>query len=206
MRIIKFLFLLVCLCACAPSNINKGVAPVRNYPVFLRGEENFAALRFNLKAAGREYNALLTLNKKSDAEYKVKMLADFATLVIDADFVNGQLYYKYILGNIFDQRSADTFTDLIKVLLVPPTDFVKATNPGKDGYQIIYRSGAAKNKYYFKGGLSFPYAMDQSGSGFSKKFTFQNYDIYGSTSLPSVITCSTAHGFVDIKLTLISVK
>lgn len=207
MKIIKILTLIVLFCGCTSSVLQQsGTEPVRNYPVFLQEGRVMAAWKFNIKFSGKEYNTILTINKNNDNDYKVKMLADFATIVLDADFKDGQFYYKNVLGGLLDGRSVSTFEDVVRVLLVAPSDFINASNQPDGQYQINFRTKGFMNRYHFKKGVSFPYKLEQIKGTVRKKFMFNDYDIHDNLSLPTVVTCEDGHNIVLITMTLITVR
>ncbi|MDR0734229.1 MAG: hypothetical protein LBG16_00645 [Elusimicrobiota bacterium] len=228
MRVIKIFFVCLCcaaFCACAAGGrraaepaastlsagagedfARKGKEPNRNYPVFLAGERASAAFKFNIKYLGRDYNAVLTINKAQDDAFKIKMLADFATVVIDADFIDGQMRYQYALGNMFDKKALDFFGDIMRVILLPPADFLRSGEGEAGETRTNYRSGDYLNRYYFKKGLSYPYKLEQIKTIVRKKFLFNNYGVYGDTVLPARIICEDAHNIVAVTLDLINIK
>jgi len=214
-KIISFLLIAAALCACSGTRQladggedfkKQGKEPARNYPVFLQGDKNSVAFKLNIKYPGQEFNAALTINKASEDAFKIKVLADFATVVIDADFIDGQMRYKYVLGNMFDKKALDVFESIMRVLLVPPQDFIRASDLPDGQTQVNYRSGDFMNRYYFKKGISFPYKMEQTKITLRKKCSFNDYDVYDDTSLPAKIVCEESPNIVAITLTLINIK
>jgi hypothetical protein len=228
MKAIKIFFVCLCcaaFCACAAGGrgargdaaqaaaagadgdfTRRGKEPNRNYPVFLAGERSSAAFNFGIKYLGREYNAVLTVNKAQDGAFKIKMLADFATVVIDADFIDGQMRYKYVLGNMFDKKALDFFGDIMTAVLLPPADFIRSGAGEAGETQTNYRSGDYLNRYSFKKGLSYPYKLEQIKTIVRKKFLFDDYGVYGETVLPARVICEDTHNVVSITLDLINIK
>jgi hypothetical protein len=193
-------------CASSPDMRRAGKEPPRNYPVFFRDEAVSVAFKMNISAPGVSRSLVLTIGKVTQDDFKIRVLGDFATVVIDAGFKNGEMQYKYLLGNAFDKRALDVFEDTVKVLLVPPADFLRVSYNEAGQLQTNYKRGDFINRYSFKKGLSFPYKLEQIKTTVRKKYSFNDYDIYGSTSLPSVIICEDAHNIGRLTLTLISVK
>jgi hypothetical protein len=134
------------------------------------------------------------------------MLADFATVVADADFIDGQLRYKYVLGNMFDKKALDFLGDIIEVILTPPADFLRSATGEAGETQTNYRSGDYLNRYSFKKGLSYPYKLEQIKTIVRKKILFNDYTVYGDTVLPARIICEDTHNIVSITLDLINIK
>ena len=178
----------------------------RNYPVLLTGGKTSAALKLNIKYPGNNFNGVLTINKAGAGDFKIKLLADFATVVIDGDFIEGKMEYKYVLGNMFEQKALDAFADIMTALLLPPGEFIRASAYEGGQTRINYRRGDWLNRYYFKKGLGFPYKMEQIKTIVRKKFSFNDYEVYGDTSLPARIVVEDTHSLVTITLELINVK
>ncbi|MDR1123250.1 MAG: hypothetical protein LBL61_01275 [Elusimicrobiota bacterium] len=225
MNAIKIFFVCLCcaaFCACASGGrrdaapaasagadedfTRSGKEPNRNYPVFLAGERGSAAFKFNIKYLKRGYNTVLTVNKAQDGAFKIKMLADFATVVIDADFIDGQMRYKYVLGDMFDKKALDFFGDIMRAILLPPEDFIRSGAGEAGETQTNYRAGDYLNRYYFKKGLSYPYKLEQIKTIVRKKFLFDDYTVYGDTVLPARVICEDTHNIVSITLDLINIK
>jgi hypothetical protein len=199
MKMLKLLLLPLLFCACATAGVSR--APQRDYPVFLRQGRALAAFKMDLKAAGKEYNTLLTINETAAGRYKIKMLADFATIVVDADYYGGKFYYQYVLGAVYDKRAVAAFEDVIRVLVDAPADFINATSTTTN-----YRTQGFMNRWHFAQGASEPYKLEQIKGTIRKKLEFLNYKAYGNLRLPSLIICSDAHNLVEIRLTTISAQ
>lgn len=218
MRAIKIISLLLISaaffgCASAPVSVEngedfqkQGKEPPRNYPVFLAGGKNSAAFKFDIKYPGKEFNTVLTINKASENAFKIKMLGDFATVIIDADFIDGQLTYKYVLGNMFDQKALDTFAKLTETLLTRPTDFIRVSAMPDGQTQINYRDGDFMHRFYFKKGISYPYKMERTKTIVRQKYIFNDYRVFDDVVLPAQITLDDTHNIVTITLSLISIK
>ena len=215
-KIISFLLISAALCGCGglpkvaaegeEDFTKQGKEPPRNYPVFLAGDKTSAAFKFNIKYPGKEFNTVLTVNKADGKAFKIKMLGDFATVIIDADFIDGQMQYKYVLGNMFDKKALDVFAKLMEVILMQPDDFIRSSVQPDGQTQINYRNENFLHRYYFKKGLSYPYKMERIKTIVRQKYTFDDYHVYGDTVLPAQVTCEDTHNIVAITLTLISIK
>ena len=205
MKIIKTLLLLLLLGACTTYNTQKGGEPQRNYPVFLQNGLTFAAFKAQAQAKGQNFAALLTL-KRNGEDITVKLTGDFAATLLEADF-NGQTFnYKTVLGDMLDPQVKTAFEDIVKVLVAKQGAFVNYS-AAKDGtYKINYKNEPYTNRYYFKKGLSFPYRLEQLKFVVNKVFTYEDYQVYGQSALPSKITVTDGHGIAEITLTLLSVK
>ena len=215
LKIISLLLISAAFCACASAPFvadqgedfqKQGKEPPRNYPVFLAGGKNSAAFKFDIKYQGKEFNTVLTVNKASENAFKIKMLGDFATVIIDADFIDGQMRYKYVLGNMFDQKTLDTFAKLMEVLLTRPADFIRSTALPDGQTQINYRDGDFMHRFYFKKGISYPYKMERTKTIVRQKYTFNDYRVFDDIVLPAQIMCEDTHNVVNITLGLISIK
>ncbi|MDR0646086.1 MAG: hypothetical protein LBG46_03740 [Elusimicrobiota bacterium] len=209
MRALKLFFIFlfcVLFCACATLLSQNAKEPLRAYPVFLQSGETSAAFKFNIKSlSGHEYNAVLVLNKKENS-VKIKMLADFATVLIDADLNNGNLTYNYVLGNMFDEKALEFLGDIIKIILISPRDFINASNTPEGELRANYRGGGFINRYYFKKEANYPYKLEQIRLTVRKKILFNDYRAYGDINLPREIICEDGHNLVKITLDLISLK
>ncbi|MDR0953116.1 MAG: hypothetical protein LBM71_02855 [Elusimicrobiota bacterium] len=206
MKIIKLLLLSFIFCACSGAALKKTQEPLRSYPVFLQNGQSSAAFKIDFKAMGGQYGGVLLLSRKSDTNVEIRVLADFATRLAEASFDGSKLNFTYILQNTFDAKTTEIFEDIIKVLLVPPQNFTSAYKAASGDGIVNFKSNKFMQRYYFKKGISYPYKLEEIKTIVKKKFLFEDYTVYGDTSLPSVIICKDAHNIAELKLTLISVK
>jgi hypothetical protein len=207
MKLFYIFFSCICFCACAALPNKKNKEPLRAYPVFLQGGQTSAAFKFKVKiSGGNEYNTVLIFSKTGGNSAKIKMLADFATVLIDADFDGKNLTYNYAIGDIFDKHALEFLGDIIKILLSPQEDFINASNLPDEQLQTNYRAGGFMNRYYFKKAENTPYKLEQINIIVRKTVLFGNYKIYNGAFLPSLIICTDGHNAVKTELSLISVK
>jgi len=206
MKIFKILFFSLILCACASAQRQQGGGIARKYPVFLQEGRVMVAFKVQVKAPGvQTYNAVLTINKNTDTEYKIKLLADFATILIDADFKDGRFYYRQVFGNLMDAKTTGALEDIIRVLIVPPANYVNSFRDGGD-FIVNFREGDFLHRFHFRNSEIYPHKMEQIKTIVRKKFLFLDYGVYDNLTLPGTIICEDGHNIVQVKLNLITVR
>ncbi len=203
MKLIQILLISIFLGGCASVGV-KQQEPPRNYPVFLVEGESSAAFKAQTEIKGQTITGVLLISKK-DGLYKIKVLGDFATLLLDADFDGREVSYNYILSVMADKKAKEAFAEIIKIMLQRPANFKSARNDGKEQY-INFKDGRYLNRYYFKKGLSYPYKMEQIKTTVRKKISFNDYQIFNNRPLPAKITLQDGFEFFSLDLTLLSVK
>lgn len=205
---IKFFILplIVLLSACAPKiNLVKGEEPVRNYPVFLTGWETSAVFKAEFKSGDYKNNFLLFINKRKYADFQIKITGDYASVLLNADFKGGKFGYNYVLKNLFDKTARAVFEDIVRILLVKPSGYQGYSYEDEIG-RIVFKEGKFIDSYFFKRGLSYPYAMKQSQGKINKNVEFKDYRVFGDRPLPYQIVFTEEKGRAEIVLTLLSVK
>lgn len=204
MKIIKILLALTLLGACAPYGTKGAKEPQRNYPVFLQNGLTFAAFKAEGEAKGNTYAALLTL-KAQEQGVSVKITGDFAATLLEAVFDGSNFVYKSSVLSL-DEQAQTIFEEIIKTLLQKPQNFAGYSTLRGEDYRINFRTEPYLSSYYFKKGLSFPYKLEQKKLIVQKVFTFENYQVYEQSTLPTVINIADGHGLAKLKLMLLSVK
>ncbi|MDD6172911.1 MAG: hypothetical protein PUB86_01320 [Elusimicrobia bacterium] len=205
---IKFFILplFVLLFACAPKlNLIKGDEPVRNYPVFLTGWESSAVFKAEFKTGNYKNNFLLIINKRKYADFQIKITGDYASVLLNADFKGGSFSYNYVLKSLFNKTARGVFEDMVKILLVKPSGYQGYSYEDEIGL-IVFKEGKFINSYFFKRGLSYPYAMKQSQGKINKNVEFNDYQVFGERPLPHQIIFTEEKGRAEIVLTLLSLK
>lgn len=205
---IKFLILpfLFFLCACVSKPVlNKGEEPVRTYPVFLTGWETSAVFKAEFKAGDYQGNFLLVINKRKYADFQIKLVGDYSSVLLNADYVKDNFTYNYALKEFFNKTSKAVFEDIIRILLLKPSGYQGYAAEGESGV-IVFKSGSFLNSYYFKRGLSYPYAMKQSKGRLNKTVEFNDYRVFGDRPLPYQVVFKDQKERAEIVLTLLSVQ
>ena len=204
MKIIKILLALTLLGACAPYGTKGAKEPQRNYPVFLQNGLTFAAFKAEGEVKGISYAALLTL-KAEEQGIRVKITGDFAATLLEAVFEGSNFVYKSSALSL-DQQAQTVFEEIIKTLIQKPQNFAGYSTLRGADYKITFKGELYLSGYYFKKGLSFPYKLEQKKLIVQKVFTFEDYQVYETSTLPTIINITDGHGFAKLKLTLLSVK
>jgi hypothetical protein len=204
MKIIKILLAVTLLGACAPYATKGAKEPQRNYPVFLQNGLAFAAFKAEGEVKGNSYAALLTL-KAEEQSVRVKVTGDFAATLLEAVFDGNNFVYKSSALSL-DEQAQTIFEDIIKTLIQKPQNFAGYSTLRGEDYKITFKGEPYLSSYYFKKGLSFPYKLEQKKLIVQKVFTFEDYQVYGQSTLPTVVNITDGHGFAKLKLTLLSVK
>lgn len=203
MKLIQILLISILLGGCGTFGV-KEPQPNRNYPVFVTEGEASAAFKAQTTIKGQDITGVLLINKK-DQKYKIKILGDFASLILDADFDGQTVTYNYVFNGMLNKKGKEAFSDIIKIMLQKPANFISTRNDGEEQY-INFKDGRYLNRYYFKKGLSYPYKMEQIKTTVRKKIMFDDYQIFNNRPLPSKITLQDGFKFFSLELTLLSVK
>ncbi len=204
MKIIKILLAVILLGACAPYAVKGVREPQRNYPVFLQNGLTFAAFKAEGEAKGNAYAALLTI-KAEEQGVRVKITGDFAATLLEAVFDGTNFTYKSSALSL-EPQAQTIFEEIIKTLIQKPQNFAGHSTLRGEDYRITFKAEPYLNSYYFKKGLSFPYKLEQKKLIVQKVFTFDDYQVYGQSTLPTFINITDGHGLAKLKLTLLSVK
>lgn len=206
MKYLSILFCVLFFAGCAANtNLTQQQEPLRSYPVFMTdGQENAV---FKAEALAGDYKAkfLLMLTAADEGETQIKILGDYAAVLVRASFKDGAFTYQYLPEGFFSKPALAVFEDMLTNLLSEPKDF-KKYKVKKEDTIISFKSGNFLNSYYFKQGDKYPYQMKQSKGQINKDFYFDDYRDFKGKPLPYRILVSEAKGRAAIELTLLSLR
>ena len=203
---ILFVFCALFLAACATkTNLARQQEPLRSYPVFMMEGQQNAVFKAEALAGNYKAKFLLMLTSSEQEKIQIKILGDYAAVLVRATFKDGVFSYQYLPEGFFSKTALAVFEDTIKNLLQEPKDF-KKYKVKKDNTLISFKSGKFLNTYYFRQGDKSPYQMKQSKGFINKDFYFDDYRYFNGKSVPYSILVSEAKGRAAIELTLLSLK
>ena len=201
-----FLFCTLFFVGCATNtNLERSQEPLRSYPVFMTDGQQSAVFKAEALAGNYKANFILMLNAAYEGEKQIKILGDYAAVLMKATFKDGAFTYQYLPQDLFDKVALSVFEDTLKNLLAEPKDF-KKYKVKQDNTLISFKSGNFLNTYYFKQGDKYPYQMKQSKGLINKDFYFDDYRLFNGKQVPYRILVSEAKGRAAIELTLLSLK
>ena len=127
----KYLSILVLFCtlfftACATNtNLAHRQEPLRSYPVFMTDGQQSAVFKAEALAGDYKAKFILMFSAGQEGETQIKILGDYASVLMRAAFKDGLFTYQYLPPDLFDKVALSVFEDTIKNLLAEPKDFKK---------------------------------------------------------------------------------